>query len=352
MPFRPEIAKEWFPIDIYIGGVEHAILHLIYSRFWTKVMRDLGLTKVSEPFANLLTQGMVLNHIFFRKGATSGITYFGPDEVETTRDEQGRIVAAVAKKDGQPIEYGGIGTMSKSKKNGVDPQELVHRYGADTVRLFIIFAAPPEQTLEWSDAGVEGAARFLKRLWKLVAAHLEQDGAAPAPVAADALTGAQRELRRQVHQTIAKVSDDLGRRYTFNTAIAAVMELVNAMGRFDDAAPVGRAVMREAVETVVLLLTPVVPHICEVLWEALGREGSVVNAAWPRADSAALVKDTLEIVVQVNGKLRGQVSVAAGADTAAIEQAALGEENVQRFIGDKAVKKVIVVPGKLVNIVV
>jgi leucyl-tRNA synthetase len=219
------------------------------------------------------------------------------------------------------------------------------------VRLFIIFAAPPEQTLEWSDAGVEGAARFLKRLWKLVNTHVEQEnGAAPAPL--NALTDAQRGLRRQVHQAIAKVSDDLGRRYTFNTAIAAVMELVNAMSRFDDTSPAGRAVMREAVEAVVLLLAPVVPHVCEILWELLGRQGSVVGAAWPQVDAAALVTDTLEIVVQVNGKLRGQVSVPAGADKAVIEQAALAEENVRRFIDGKAVKKVIVVPGKLVNIVV
>ncbi|MCC6303104.1 MAG: leucine--tRNA ligase, partial [Gammaproteobacteria bacterium] len=344
-------ADYWMPVDQYIGGIEHAILHLLYSRFWTKAMRDLGLTAVREPFRRLLTQGMVLNHIFFRKGAASGIRYFGPDEVETTRDGQGRIVAAAAQQDGQPVEYGGIGTMSKSKKNGVDPQELVRRYGADTVRLFIIFAAPPEQTLEWSDAGVEGSARFLKRLWKLVTAHIEQ-GDAPAPAAPDTLTEAQRGLRRQVHQTIAKVSDDLGRRYTFNTAIAAVMELVNAMGRFDDATPAGRAVMREATETVVLLLAPVVPHVCEVLWEALGGEGSVVGAAWPRVDAAALVTDTLQVVVQVNGKLRGQLSVAADADRAALEQAALTEENVRRFIDGKAVKKVIVVPGKLVNIVV
>ncbi|MCC6207845.1 MAG: leucine--tRNA ligase [Gammaproteobacteria bacterium] len=344
-------ADYWMPVDQYIGGIEHAILHLLYSRFWTKVMRDFGLTTVREPFRKLLTQGMVLNHIFFRKGAASGITYFGPDEVETTRDEQGRIVAATAQKDGQPVEYGGIGTMSKSKKNGVDPQELVQRYGADTVRLFIIFAAPPEQTLEWSDAGVEGAARFLKRLWRLVNTHIEQ-GAAPAPAPPDALTEAQRGLRRQVHQAIAKVSDDIGRRYTFNTAIAAVMELVNAMSRFEDDSPAGRAVMREATETVVLLLAPVVPHICEILWEALGKEGSVVCAAWPQVDTAALVMDTLEIVVQVNGKLRGQVNVPAGADKAAIEQAALVEENVRRFIDGKAVKKVIVVPGKLVNIVV
>ena len=346
-----ERAAYWMPVDQYIGGIEHAILHLLYSRFWTKVMRDLGLTAVREPFRRLLTQGMVLNHIFFRKGAASGIRYFAPDEVEATRDGQGRIIAAIARSDGLPVEYGGMGTMSKSKKNGVDPQELVRRYGADTVRLFIIFAAPPEQTLEWSDAGVEGAARFLKRLWKIVTMHVERNGGAVLESIGN-LTDAQRELRRQIHQTIVKVGDDIGRRYTFNTAIAAVMELINAMSRFDDASPAGRAVMREAAETVVLLLSPVVPHICEELWAALGGKGSVVDAAWPKADAGALARDRLEIVVQVNGKLRGQISVAACVDKAAIEQAALAEENVRRFIDGKVVKKIIVVPGKLVNIVV
>jgi len=343
-------ADYWMPVDQYIGGIEHAILHLLYSRFWTKVMCDLGMTKVREPFAKLLTQGMVLNHIFFRKGAASGISYFSPDEVEVTRDAQGRIVAAKAKRDGQPVEYGGIGTMSKSKKNGVDPQGLVARYGADTVRLFMMFAAPPEMTLEWSDAGVEGAQRFLKRLWKLAAIHVNR-GAAPA-LHKEQLSDMQRAMRNQVHQTIAKVSDDVGRRYTFNTAIASNMELINALYKFEDESPQGCAVMQEALEAVALMLAPIVPHIAHAMWQTLGRSGAVLDVPWPEADASALVRDTIELVVQVNGKLRGQISVAASASKNEIEQAALAEENVKRFVDGKAVKKIVVVPGRLVNVVI
>jgi leucyl-tRNA synthetase len=343
-------ADYWMPVDQYIGGIEHAILHLLYSRFWTKVMCDLGLTKVREPFARLLTQGMVLNHIFSRKGAASGITYYSPDDVEVERDAQGKIVAAKAKSDGQAVEYGGIGTMSKSKKNGVDPQDLVGRYGADTVRLFMMFAAPPEMTLEWSDAGVDGAYRFLKRLWKLTAAHVNRGDAPPLDVAQ--LNEQQRALRSQVHQTIVKVSDDVGRRYTFNTAIAANMELINALYKFEDDTPPGRAVMQEALGAVTLMLAPMVPHIAHAMWQALGHADAVLDQAWPAADESALARDVIELVVQVNGKLRGRVSVAADASKNEIEQTALGEENVQRFVTGKAVKKIVVVPGRLVNIVV
>jgi leucyl-tRNA synthetase len=343
-------ADYWMPVDQYIGGIEHAILHLLYSRFWTKVMRDLGLTQVREPFSKLLTQGMVLNHIFFRKGAALGIRYFAPDEVEVTRDEQGRIVAAKAGKDGQPVEYGGIGTMSKSKKNGVDPQELVARYGADTVRLFMMFAAPPEMTLEWNDAGVDGAHRFLKRLWKLAAGHVNR-GAAAKPDPAQ-LNDAQRAVRNQVHQTLAKVGDDVGRRYTFNTAVAANMELINALYKFEDDTPQGRAVMQEALEAVTLMLSPIVPHIAHALWRALGHRDAVLDRAWPEADPAALARDVVELVVQVNGKLRGRVSVPAGAARGEIERIALADDNVQRHLDGKAVKKIVVVPGRLVNIVI
>ena len=343
-------ADYWMPVDQYIGGIEHAILHLLYSRFWTKVMCDLDLTKVREPFAKLLTQGMVLNHIFFRKGTTSGISYFSPDEVDVERDAQGKIVAAKAKRDGAPVEYGGIGTMSKSKKNGVDPQDLVARYGADTVRLFMMFAAPPEMTLEWSDAGVEGAQRFLKRLWKLAASHVNR-GAAPA-LRKDQLDDVQRAMRNQVHQTIAKVSDDVGRRYTFNTAIASNMELINALYKFEDESPQGRAVMQEALEAVALMLAPIVPHIAHAMWQALGRGGAVLDAPWPKADASALARDVVELVVQVNGKLRGHISVAASASKNEIEQAALAEENVRRYVENKAVKKIVVVPGRLVNVVI
>jgi leucyl-tRNA synthetase len=240
--------------------------------------------------------------------------------------------------------------MSKSKRNGVDPQALIDRYGADTARLFVMFAAPPEQSLEWSDSAVEGASRFLKRLWKLAAGHLEQ-GSAPA-LDVTALTPEQQALRRQTHETIAKVTDDLGRRYTFNTAIAAVMELINALGRATDASPQGRALMQEGLETAVLLLAPIVPHVTHVLWHALGHAEPLVDAPWPRPDQSALARDAVELVVQVNGKLRGRITVPAGADRAAVEAAALASENVRRFIGDKPLRKVIVVPGKLVNLVV
>jgi leucyl-tRNA synthetase len=343
-------ADYWMPVDQYIGGIEHAILHLLYSRFWTKVMRDLGLTKVREPFVKLLTQGMVLNHIFFRKGATAGISYFAPDEVEVTRDEQGRIIAVTSRGDGQPVEYGGIGTMSKSKKNGVDPQTLVARYGADTVRLFMMFAAPPEMTLEWNDAGVEGAHRFLKRLWKLAAGHVNRGSPPRLDVAQ--LNDGQRGLRHQVHQTLAKVGDDIGRRYTFNTAVAASMELINALYKFEDDTPQGRAVMQEALEAVTLMLSPIVPHIAHALWQALGHRDAVLDHPWPEADPAALVRDSVELVVQVNGKLRGRVGVPAGAAREEIERAALADDNVQRHLEGKAVKKIVVVPGRLINIVI
>jgi leucyl-tRNA synthetase len=343
-------ADHWMPVDQYIGGIEHAILHLLYSRFWTRVMRDLGLTQVSEPFARLLTQGMVLNHIFFRKGAAGGIHYFAPDEVLVERDEQGRILAARAAADGEPVEYGGIGTMSKSKRNGIDPQGLVERYGADTVRLFIIFAAPPEQTLEWSDAGVEGAFRFLRRLWKLVAIHVN---GGPAPdLIVSGLDPAQREMRRRVHETIAKVSDDLGRRYTFNTAIAAVMELINELYKFADESGPGRAVMHEALEAVVRLLAPITPHACETLWRELGHADAIIDAPWPAPEPDALVREAVELVVQVNGKLRGRIHVPVSGTPEEVEAVALAEPNVQRFIEGRAVRKVIVVPGKLVNVVV
>ncbi|HSC47325.1 MAG TPA: leucine--tRNA ligase [Gammaproteobacteria bacterium] len=339
----------WLPVDQYIGGIEHAILHLLYSRFWTRVMRDMGLVAFDEPFTNLLTQGMVLNHIFLRRGGSAGITYYSPEEVELKHDAEGRVSSAVLKADGRPVEYDGMGTMSKSKNNGVDPQMLVEKYGADTVRLFMMFAAPPELTLEWSESGVEGAQRFLKRLWKAVVEHT---AAGPVPALnASALDGAQRDLRRQIHETIAKVSDDVGRRYTFNTAVAAIMELLNAVTRAPGMRPQDRALRQEAYETLTLLLTPVVPHIAEALWRGLGRQTSVMEAGWPAADPAALKRDTLELVVQVNGKLRGHIRVAADAAREAIERAALAEPSVQPFVQGKDVKKIVVVPGKLVNVV-
>jgi leucyl-tRNA synthetase len=295
----------WMPVDQYTGGIEHAILHLLYSRFFQRVMRDEGLSDVSEPFTNLLTQGMVL-------------------------------------KDGAK--------MSKNKGNVVDPQELIGKYGADTVRLFMMFAAPPEQALEWSDEGVQGCFRFLKRFWNAVQSHVER-GPAGRPDAA-ALNAAQKDLRRKIHQTIAKISDDIGRRYTFNTAVAASMELLNAVNRFDDGTDNGRAVEREALEAVVRMLSPMVPHICHALWEVLGHETALIDEPWPAVDESALAADLVEIVVQVNGKLRGRISVAADAGNELIGELALSDPNVQRFVADKEVRKTIVVPGRLVNIVV
>jgi len=345
-----ERAAYWMPVDQYIGGIEHAILHLLYSRFWTRVMRDVGLTTVEEPFANLLTQGMVLNEIFYRKPEAGRVTYFNPADVDVQVDDKGARIGAVLRSDGAPVESGGIGTMSKSKNNGVDPNALVERYGADTARLFMMFAAPPEQSLEWSDEGVDGAFRFIKRLWKAVHQHVGA-GAAPA-LDVGALDAAQRTLRRQVHETLAKVTTDIGRRRTFNTAIAAVMELMNAVARFDDRSPQGRAVVQEALEVVVLVLSPVVPHVCHALWRELGHAGAVVDERWPEADTSALERETIEVVVQVNGKLRGRVTVAAGADEGTVREAALADANVQRFMEGKPVRKFVYVPGKLANVVV
>ena len=295
----------WLPVDQYTGGVEHAILHLLYARFFQKVMRDFGLSGADEPFTNLLTQGMVL-------------------------------------KDGAK--------MSKAKGNTVDPQELIDKFGADTVRLFMMFAAPPEQALEWSDDGVQGASRFLKRFWNAAQKHAAQGSV--AGLDESSLNDVQRSLRRKTHQTIAKVSDDIGRRYTFNTAIAASMELLNATNRFDDTSPSGLAVVREALEAIVLMLSPIVPHICHELWHVLGHESAAIDQRWPAFDESALEQDMVEIVVQVNGKLRGRISVAAGADNDAVSALALADENVRRFVADKTIRKTIVVPGRLVNVVV
>jgi leucyl-tRNA synthetase len=330
----------WLPVDQYIGGIEHAILHLLYARFFHKLMRDVGLVSGNEPFTRLLTQGMVVAETFYRESSEGKKTFFNPADVSVTRDEKGKIIGATH--DGQPVLIGGIEKMSKSKNNGVDPQAMIDKYGADTVRLFMMFAAPPEQSLEWSDSGVEGAFRFLKRLWRIVTEH----AALPRPNGKG--TG---DLRRQVHETIAKVSDDIGRRYTFNTAIAACMELLNALSRAEDT-PDNRAATREGLEAVVRMLSPIVPHITQKLWEILGHDGLVVDQAWPTVDESALVKATLQLAVQVNGKLRGQITVAADADKTRIEQAALAEPNVQRFIEGQALKKIIVVRGKLVNVVV
>ncbi len=345
-----ERANYWLPVDQYIGGIEHAILHLLYARFFHKLMRDVGLVKSDEPFTKLLTQGMVIAETYFAHDAEGKKHYYGPTEVDIERDSKGKVIAAKLKRDGSVVNVGGIEKMSKSKNNGVDPQTLIDEFGADTVRLFTMFASPPDMSLEWSDTGVEGAFRFLKRLWKLVAAHV--DVGKPLELDINALNDAQRELRRRVHETIAKVSDDMGRRNTFNTAIAAVMELINAVSKFEDDSEQGRAVVQDALEVVTLLLAPIVPHICHTLWQQLGHSGTVAEASWPQLDADALVQSEIELVVQVNGKLRGRITVPVEADNATVEALAKADENVQRFIEGKPIRKLIVVPKKLVNIVV
>ncbi|NLO80141.1 MAG: leucine--tRNA ligase [Xanthomonadaceae bacterium] len=341
----------WGPVDLYIGGIEHAILHLLYARFYHKVMRDEGLVQTDEPFASLLTQGMVVAETYYREDERGGKIWISPADVVTERDEKGRVIAARHKVDGQPVKIGGIEKMSKSKNNGVDPQTLIEKYGADTVRLFTMFAAPPDQSLEWSDSGVEGAYRFLRRLWSVVNTHVQR-GPAPA-LTVDALDAAQRALRRKTHEVIKGASEDIGERYTFNTAIAKVMELINAVSKsLDDTAPQTRAVIQEALDAAVLILAPITPHICHELWHALGHEEAVIDAAWPKHDPAALVRDTVTLAVQVNGKLRGTIEVAADADQAAIEERAKAEPNVARFLEGKQLVRVIVVPQRLVNLVV
>jgi len=342
-------ANDWMPVDQYIGGIEHAILHLLYARFWTKLMRDQGLLDVDEPFRRLLTQGMVLAETFYREDADGRKTWFNPSEVEVERDEKGRTIRAVCVSDGVEVVPGGVEKMAKSKNNGVDPKALVDHYGADTVRLFSMFAAPPEYSLEWSDDGVEGAWRFLRRLWSGVLTHVDA-GALPGARAA-AVEGEGQDLRRRLHETIGKVSDDYGRRYTFNTAIAAIMEFCNHLSRYTGDEPDDRALRQEAWETVVRLIAPVTPHIAEVLWHRLGREGSIFAAGWPEVDEAALARRSIELVVQVNGKVRGRIEMPPGSDRERVEQAALANDNVARFVGGKTVRKVIVVPEKLVNIV-
>ncbi len=347
-----ERVNYWLPADQYIGGIEHAILHLLYSRFWSKVMRDMGLMTLDEPFTNLLTQGMVLNEIFYRKSDSGRMAYFNPTEVNIEYDEQGKRCGAILLADNQSVESGGIGTMSKSKNNGVDPQKLVEEYGADTARLFMMFASPPTQTLEWADAGVDGAYRFLKRLWKQVYTHLQHGVVRIDSMLHQTLTPELKSLRCQLHQTVAKVSDDLDRRHTFNTAIAAVMELMNGLAKNQGTDPASRNLMQEALENIVLLLSPIVPHICHELWRELKPGTELFDQSWPQADNAAMVQDEIKLIVQVNGKLRGEINVAKDAGKDTIEHAALTNEHVLKFIEGQAVRKIIVVPGRLVNIVV
>jgi leucyl-tRNA synthetase len=342
--------KYWLPVDQYIGGIEHAILHLLYARFWTRVIDELDDIGFEEPFANLFTQGMVLNEVFFRKPESGRIEYFNPADVEITVDQGGKRRVAVLRADGREVESGGIVTMSKSKKNGVDPTALVDEFGADTARLFTMFAAPPEQTLEWSDEAVQGAYRFIKRLWKAVHEHVA--GGSVPPLERPPTSEPRRALRRQAHQTLAKVTDDIGRRRTFNTAIASVMELMNAIARYPVASAQDRSVVQEALEIAVLSLSPIIPHVTHALWRELGHATALIDEPWPAVDAAALEQATLELVVQVNGKLRGRITVSPDTDESRVREAALADPNVQKFVGAAAIRKVIVVPGKLVSIVI
>ena len=357
----------WMPIDQYIGGIEHAILHLLYSRFWSKVMRDMQLVTYDEPFKRLLTQGMVLNEIFFRKQETGRIQYFNPADVELSLDAKGNRTGALLKSDGKPVESGGIGTMSKSKNNGIDPQALIEQYGADTARLFTMFAAPPEMTLEWSDEAVAGAHRFLKRVWELgnrPEYHQPQfDSGEKRKQFIDSykwesLSAEQRKRRGEIHAGLEQATRDFSK-YQFNTVIAACMKMVNTLNQLPAVDSVNSAqgntvLLFETVDIVTRILAPIVPHICHALWLkiGLGETKAVIDVGWPKADPSALVRDVIEIVVQVNGKLRARVSVPSTASEQQLRELVLTDENVQRYVVGKTLKKVIVVPGKLVNIVV
>lgn len=342
-------ANYWLPVDQYIGGIEHATMHLLYFRFFHKLLRDAGFVTSDEPAQRLLCQGMVLADAFYYTSPTNERIWVSPTQVTLERDEKGRIIKATDP-EGRELVHTGMTKMSKSKNNGIDPQEMVEKYGADTVRLFMMFASPAEMTLEWQESGVEGAKRFLGRVWNLVYEYSQN----PAKTALDvtALSADQKALRRDVHKTIAKVSDDIGRRQTFNTAIAAVMELMNKLTRAPLESEQDRAVMAEALSAVVRMLYPITPHICFELWKALGNESNIDHAEWVKADEAAMVEDEKLIVVQVNGKVRGKVTVAADADEETVKTVAFADENVKKFTDNTQIVKVIYVPGKLLNVVV
>lgn len=342
-----DAANYWLPVDQYIGGIEHACMHLLYSRFFHKLLRDAGMVNSDEPYKKLLCQGMVLADAYYYTNEKGARVWVSPTEVTVERDEKGRITKATDS-NGNEVVHSGMTKMSKSKNNGIDPQEMVDKYGADTVRLFMMFASPADMTLEWQESGVEGANRFLKRVWKLVKDHTEK-GAAEAVNVAE-LSSDQKALRRDVHKTIAKVSDDVDRRQTFNTAIAAIMELMNKLGKAPQESAQDRAILDEALKAVVSMLYPITPHICFELWEALG-ESNIDTASWPAYDEKALVEDEKLIVVQVNGKLRAKLTVAADATKEQVEALGLADEHVQKFTEDKTIRKVIYVPGKLLNIV-
>ena len=343
-----ERADYWLPVDQYVGGIEHAVLHLLYARFFNKLMRDEGLIECDEPFTNLLTQGMVLADTYYVEGESGGQEWIAPCDVSIERSEKGKVLS-MTDNQGREVQTDGMSKMSKSKNNGVDPAELIEKYGADTLRVFSMFAAPPDQSMEWSDTGVEGANRFIKRLWRQVFIHLKTEPVKEIDM--DDLSDAQQEMRRKVFNTLKKVTDDMSRRYTFNTAIAANMELINDISKFNENTPQAQAIRHEALEKIVLMLSPIMPHVSQELWVGLGNEGTVMDEPWPELDESAMEQSKIQIMIQLNGKLRGKVDVDVDADDATVEALALENENVKRFLEDATVRKVIVVKGRLVNIV-
>ena len=345
----PERANYWLPVDQYIGGIEHAILHLLYARFFHKLMRDEGLVKSNEPFKKLLCQGMVLSESYYYQSEGKKI-WVSPSKAELHRDKYGKVEKIIDIETGVELTSGGITKMSKSKNNGVDPQLIIDKYGSDTVRLFTMFASPPEQTMEWSDEGVSGAFKFLKKLWRIVHDQIKLSNEDVIDVSI--LNDQQKYLRRKTHETIKKVSDDFGRRNTFNTAIAAVMELLNEIPKVDTISPQSIAVRREAISNAILMLNPIVPHICNKLWLTLGNPTSICEIDWPKVDELALLKTSSIIVIQVNGKVRGKIEVSVGSNDDTVKSQALEHENVQKFIAGKKVKKIIIIPNKIVNIVI
>ncbi len=345
-----ERANHWLPIDLYIGGIEHAVMHLLYFRFWHKIMRDIGLVNSNEPATKLLCQGMVVADTYYRQETLDGPkSYFAPTEVSVERDSKGRALSATLLKDGLAVTIGPVEKMSKSKGNGVDPQSMIDKFGADTVRLFSMFAAPPDQSLEWSETGVEGMHRFVKRIWRMVHEHLN-DAATSTQFDAAAATAEQKELRTQLHEAIAKVSRDVGERLNFNTAIAAIMELTNSISKFSDESSNARALRQECWEAITLMLSPIAPHLCHRIWQLLGHSSLILDQPYPAADAQALLRDDVTLAVQVNGKLRGQITLAKSSTNAEIEAAA--RLAVAKYLEGMAVKKLIVVPGRLVSIVV